>query len=62
MSVCCVSPCMYLYVSMLPSVCLRVCFHGCPAGGFGWHYTCVLVYVCVFVNEIDIEGETMGAD
>ncbi len=50
-----------LYVSMLPSACLRVCFHGCSAGGFGWHYMCVLAYVCVCVNETDMERESRGA-
>lgn len=45
-------------VFMLPSVHSNVCFHGCPAGGCGWHCMCVLgmyvyVYVWVFVREWD---------
>lgn len=32
-----------------PPACLRVCFHRCPVGCFGWRYTCVFGHVCVCV-------------
>lgn len=34
-----------------PPACLRVCFHRCPVGCFGWRYTCVFGHVCVCMTE-----------